>query len=140
MFSTEMQAGSPVCRHTTKLSGLGHGPLSIENGESAARGRGPLQRRVRRLLLRVRRRELGKDGAHPRSQNGPFWLLQPFRRALGILTRRLSTRAASRRTALALVAAPAGAASRNAATAVRSVASASANLVRCDRPVNCPRH
>jgi hypothetical protein len=32
---------------TTKLSGPGHGPMSVADGGGAARGRGPLQRQVR---------------------------------------------------------------------------------------------
>ena len=40
--------GTPSAAEPTKLSGPGHRPVSMNEAESAARGRGPLQREVRR--------------------------------------------------------------------------------------------
>ena len=44
-------------RLTTKFSGPGHGPVSYDRTESAARGRGQLQREVRRLATPGPRRD-----------------------------------------------------------------------------------
>ena len=60
-------------RLTTKLSGPGHGPASYESRVSAARGRGPLQREVRRpstarsdrVRRRATRRKVPTPGARP---------------------------------------------------------------------------
>ena len=46
----------PPRRLTTKLSGPGHGPVSFDEGVRATRGRGPLQREVRRPATTRRHR------------------------------------------------------------------------------------
>ncbi len=59
-------------RLTTKLSGPGHGSISIESTGSAARGRGPLQRQVRRRSRRIRHgsKVLESAGRPPPSLRG----------------------------------------------------------------------